>query len=90
MGAMYACPLTAATDDCERVDIKVKSTWACAKESPSLGQVAKLREEQRDWARDLMVHPQSVRLQSEVFFGLSPPTGKTAQTLLSLILESLY
>ncbi|XP_033025506.1 integrin alpha-3 [Lacerta agilis] len=25
MGAMYACPLTAATDDCERVDIKVKS-----------------------------------------------------------------
>uniref|UniRef100_A0A670J7Y6 Integrin subunit alpha 3 n=1 Tax=Podarcis muralis TaxID=64176 RepID=A0A670J7Y6_PODMU len=28
MGAMYACPLTAATDDCERVDIKVKSTWA--------------------------------------------------------------
>ncbi|XP_061444958.1 integrin alpha-3 isoform X2 [Rhineura floridana] len=25
MGAMYACPLTAATDDCKRVDIKVTS-----------------------------------------------------------------
>nr|XP_020649679.1 integrin alpha-3 isoform X1 [Pogona vitticeps] len=25
LGAMYACPLTAATDDCERVDIEVSS-----------------------------------------------------------------
>lgn len=26
MGAMYACPLTASMDDCERVDISVEST----------------------------------------------------------------
>lgn len=27
-GAVYACPLTASTSDCQRLDIQLKSTWA--------------------------------------------------------------